>query len=252
MANKAFVGVGVAVVAAAVFGYMQSQNGAALTAQDAETALFASMETPEQTALYETLKVGYPVEYAQFLQEMADFANSDTADAGGDEAAFALGQNFTNVLRQDNAQYLGTAPLSAFETMRGGQVDLLQSMSDDPNLCARMALMGGAGLTMDDLPDIDMDLMVATSRNTFEAMIAGRDSPVQHEDASQSDIRDVVDMWQLSDGVTPDMIAAFFANNVDNPNTCAAHLSFERFLNASDDPKVQRVAIYLTRLAAGL
>lgn len=243
-----------AVVAIVVYVAQPFGSGGAMTPQMAEAELLQSSESAVQTELYETLKSGYPDEYAAFLQDMADFANAadDLNSPDAEQSGFQIGQKFTTDLRRDNARYIATAPLSAFIEMRDANLALLRSMSDDPNMCARMALFGGSALTMADIPRIDMDLMAGTGVVTFKAMIAGRDTPFEHPAVTDADIRDVVDMWQLLADNTPARIAAFFSNNPNNPETCAAHISFEEFLNTSDDPLVQNVAVHLTRLAVGI
>lgn len=220
------------------------------TQDDVEAELMAGAGSDSQRALYATLKAEFPIEYQTFISEMTVFMND--GDSSNPQLGFELGQQFTSTLRVANAPYLAQAPADAIGDIRVASAALLADLLDTPQVCAQFAMTGGAGMTLEDLAYINMDLMAQAADAAFRAMAAGRDGPVDHPDVTDTDIAAVVSMWAAGPDVTPELVNALQRADLQDPLLCEANHSFEDFLARSEDPSVQAVSVYLARLAAGL
>lgn len=236
-----------ALVVAAAIGFFAYSQNRVQTADEAHNALTQAAQTPAQAALFNQLSDDFGDEYQQFLTELA----ASDADLTQQES-FEAGGAFTQNLRRDNAQYITSAPMEDLRAINQASLTLLESLQDDPALCGRFAILGGAGLTLEEAESLDMDILAASTAAGFQAMAAGRDTPVAHPAASDGDIAQTLSMWQVLPDVTPDMMRAISSADPDHPAQCAANLSFQRFIINSDDPVVQRAMIRLVQLSMGI
>lgn len=239
------LGLGVVLLAVlAVVVLFQLRPQAAATAQDVHADLIANASVPAQVAFFEQISKDYPIEFAGFLEDMADAVN----DADNADASFALGVDFTQKLRSDNASFIANAPTDALREIGSAGLALLGMLADHPEVCGRFALMGGDGLSLDQAEILDMTAMSAVSSATFKAMVAGRDSPVIQPNASDADIVRAFTLWAQQPNVTDAMNAALVAGDPSHPDQCAAQTSFQRFIVESDDPAVIRAMVRLITL----
>ena len=219
--------------------------------EQAAAALRNSATVPEQVAFFDQIEGMFPGEYNAFLDDMVAIADAGDPDTAA-ERGFAMGGEFTAQLRRDNAPYLATAPLDALRDLNRAALVILEGMADDPALCGQFALGGGASLTLAQAESLDMAHMADSSAATFRAIAAGRDTPVDHPEASDSDIVQTLSIWQSLDDVTPDMILALKSGDPAHPQQCDAQLSFQRFIIENTDPIVERAMIRLVMLANGI
>jgi len=237
------------VCAIGMFVFLQ-MTGGDVTKQEVEQALMDNVQVPAQADFYRQISADFPTEYQGFL---ADFAAAANADGGmSQQQGFALGGQFTEKLRRDNAPYLLTAPLDDIRAMNAATLALFTSLRDDPALCGQFAIGGGAGLSMDQAMSLDMDLVTKVSAAGFKTMAAGRDTPVVHPAATDADILQAVSMWQVRPDVSGDMMRALSSGDPAHPAQCEANISFQRFVMESTDPVVQRAMIRMVMLANGI
>jgi len=242
----------VALVVAAIVGWQFNAQPSDTSEAEVEAMLLATAPTPNQRRLYEILREKYPQEYQQFLSDMAEFATeAGGMDRASREQGFALGQHFTSTVRIENAHYMASAPYAAINRIRLANVAVLRDLMDTPELCAVFALQGGAGIRLDQIDQLNLDLLAEGSNATFLALAAGRDTPVDHAPASQGEIQMVVNMWRDQDSVSDALVMALTVPNVQNPLACEANLSFEDYLSSGSDPLVQKVSVTLSLIAAG-
>lgn len=246
----------VAVVAVFIGGFASwqaTQGQGTITSDQAESMMLAAAESDAQRDLYATVAETFPDDYQGFLQDMADLVNAEGGTGQGSaQRGFTLAQNFTANLRADNAHYLANAPYENIAKLRAANTVVLKDLLDTPSICAQYAVNGGASFTMDQLEFLNLDLFAATGTEMFVAIAAGRDTPVEHAEATQADINATLLMWTQQPDVTPDIEASLMSGDPQNPLYCAANISFENFIATSSDPTVQTVTVYLSLLAAGI
>ncbi len=248
-ANMKKIVAGVIAVAVAAIVFLTTANTS--HREKAHNTLVASSTAPEQVAFFELIQAEFPDEYNALLDDMGELPN--TGDRQTDEAAgFALGGQFTQGLRRDNAHYLATAPLEELRALNQAALTTLETMQDDPAACGAYAILGGAGLSMEQVQAVGVGELTRGSVATFRAIVAGRDTPVDHPQGTNGDIVQSVSIWQSRDDVTPDMILALSSGDPAHPQQCAAQTSFQRFIIENTDPVVERAMIRLVMLANGI
>lgn len=218
-----------------------------VTTDDVQAALVAQASVPAQADFFAQLGADFPDEFAVFLQAMADAANSDSGT--DDEASYGLGVAFTQKLRRDNASFFANAPTDALRDINVANLTVLEKLAEFPEICARFALTGGAGLSFDQVEKLDMTAMTAVSSATFKAMVVGRETPVIQPTASDADIVHALTQWAQQPHVTEDMNAALTGADPMHPDQCVAQTSFQRFIVESDDPAVIRAMVRMVTLA---
>lgn len=244
------LGLGALLVVALAVAVFQLRPQPDVTVDDMHAALLANASVPAQVDFFAQIEADFPDEFANFLQDMTDAAN--TAGGADEDASFALGVAFTQQLRRDNAPYIASAPTDALRAINMAGLTLLDMLADTPEVCGRFALMGGAGLSLDQTQMLDMTAMTAISSATFKAMIAGRDTPVVQPTASDADIRYAFTQWSAQPDVTAAMNAALISADPSHPDQCAAQTSFQRFIVNSDDPAVTRAMVRLVTLSMAI
>lgn len=226
-----------------VFGLVRFQNSN--SRDSVHDALKAASSVPEQAAFFDQLAADFPDEYHAFLGDLAKLAIAHEAESTGYDASV----QFTTDLRRANAHYLKSAPMASLRALNEAMLTALEGLKDDPELCARYAIMGGSGLTMQEALALDLGKQSRASAATFAAIAAGRDTPVAHPSTSDADILSTLMMWQTQPDVSPDMMTALSSGDPKYPNQCAAQLSFQRFVIDSRDPVVERAMLRLVVLA---
>lgn len=219
-------------------------GGAAFTTESVEALLLEGATSEVQRDLYIVIAADYPTEYAAFLADMTTLANSGIPNM--EQAAFEKSRNFTSELRIANARYLSSAPLENLRDINRATLAVLVSLADNPPLCAKFAVGGGANLTMADVEMLDLDLVAAIGNENFRAMAAGRDTPVTHAALQDGDIAALIDGWNNDPATTPDMQTALMGGDMSHPAFCAANTTFQAYVAEVTGEAQERAIVYMT------
>jgi hypothetical protein len=216
-----------------------------------QARLDASFRKNDTFGLFAYMKQEFPVEYDALLSELSQKLrrSGETGDALR-RVGFKAGQTFAVELRRKNAHYLSTAPVDELRTFQMYNLAFLESLRDEPEICARFAAFGGAGFTRSEAMKFDMEPIFKAGIQTFRAIVAGRDTPEPHEPASEADWAQVRSDWELRSVPTDSMKRAFYDREVDNPSYCEAIISFQRFIATDQSASTVRALVAASVSAA--
>jgi hypothetical protein len=139
-------------------------------------------------------------------------------------------------------------PLICFEIFKS--LILLLDVESNNELCIRLASLGPGSLRREEITPRHLDILSKSSVVTFEAIAAGRNTPIFHENATEKDIASVIDHWKTQDGVSEQMAIAFLGNDTSNPSYCQGTISFQKSILEQSSDAANRVLVYLTGIVA--
>lgn len=231
-------------------------DGAALPARAEVRALIEQkIDETDRGGMHAVIREHFPEAYEAHIAAMTDLTLETLRDPEGPsrDAAFERGRTFATTLRHDNAHFIDQAPGTAVRDVIAARLTLLESLQDDPALCASVAAFGGARLSLEQAERIDLDLMSRAARQVFVAIAAGRDAPVARDPATPEDLQQLRQIWQdRSTGtLSPEARAGFLAGKVETPGYCDAAVSFFTLLAKDPSAMTDRVAAGFVRDMAG-
>ena len=208
------------VVIAVVGGRLLTEGGFAIFQPPmTEAEIAAVAEDSGIGAVYQAIDTYFPEDAAEWRDEMNSIINRGRRGLTRGNEALEVGAR----IRRRHAHLLATAPDRLLRRSIAYQGQLLATVADDPESCARMAIGGAATLSPAQrealFPLLDDGAIV------FEAMHAGRETPVSHGPATEADWINL--FAQLSRrGVTPEDLETLQDPEADPATICRTSKAF--------------------------
>ena len=254
--NIVAAGLAAVIVILAVQVFFETRNHTAPVAPPADfTKPMVEQQIMAQPGaeVYEVIKRGFPAEYDAHLGDLADLANDpDIAGTRIETAAFDKSRAFATALRRANAGHVAKTPIEKLVKVQQTALAILKSVEHDKVLCARMAGYGLGGMGMADIQQLDMNLISQSAVLTFEAIIAGRDTPQDHGTFTGNELSTFVEAWTASTDTPEAAARAFLDGRVDDAEAyCDGAISYQTRLIEDASPDTRRLLVEVTRVLVG-
>lgn len=221
-----------------------------MTVEEMDALLADSLAQSGQGAFYDVLSNEYASDYYPFIEETVAMLRSGALQ---EAEMFGWAQQFTNGLRQRDAQFLASAPLENLYDMNAATLALMLSLqADHPEICGRFAAMGGGALTLMDMQFIDQNLIGNIAAETFRALANGRDKPITQQAATPAELDQMVADWSNDHATPAGALAALGSMNFADPAFCAANISFSQYVDQTRTELMDRVIVNLQVVANGI
>ena len=213
--------------------------------QASMAAIEASLMQSDEGPLFALIKRGFAEEYQQFLAAMADLIDGDQPldlrMTRGAQESF----RFVSGLRRDNAAHVLHAPVEKVRAIARTTLEVFTALEDNPEACARFGRFGGGGLEARDITPALTQLLANSSLTVFEAILAGRDTPVDNPPEQPGDREAFITAWVEATAPDEALRTALRTGTGSSADMCALFTSLERFVVEDTSPLTQRMLVVL-------
>ena len=190
------------------------------------------------------IKEGFPTEYDAMMDQLMAIASDRSLSAAEAESrAFALARGASENLRRSNARHIIAAPRENILAIQRLSLELMESVADNKAVCAKLAFGGIPALSREEVKMLNQDTLERSASQTFRAIISGRDTPQQHETASEQDRTAFIEAWRAKRDVPPEAIDAVLRADWKNPLYCDGAISLQKHVIEDASPSGRRILI---------
>ncbi|MDE9451146.1 hypothetical protein J3R80_11790 [Aliiroseovarius sp. Z3] len=185
--------------------------------------------------LYNVIAAEFPSEFDAMIKNTVSISNDKgITKAEQQRLIFQSSQEFTATLRTENIHHIAHASTESLHDLQAASLAVMEALQTKPTICAKYVLFGGVGLSRSEAQELPFDLVMDLSTKTFVVIAEGRKEKILRPAATEEDWQSVAEQWMALPTTDADYLQVLISPDANNPLTCAAALSFERFLTSYD------------------